>query len=335
MNGKELRTTIIETLNQAERILVVGHQRPDGDALGSVIAFARVLCAVGKEAVGAVATREGLGGPGCLDGVSLLRTPEELVGRTFDLLVTLDCAALDRIPPSLMPIVQSIPMIVNIDHHCTNPQFGTMNYVRGEASSTGELVWEILEQANWPVDRTVAEALWVSLVTDTGRFAYDTTAPSTLRCAASLLALGVRTSWLNDCLYCAFPAASMELKRRAYQTLSYTPDNRIAWLSLSGEDFRETNANKSDAEDVIEIPRMLAGNELAFFFYGDKENANVTRVSIRSRSERDVSTLASLFGGGGHAHAAGCTIQQPLEEAKKSFFRAVETWLHLQKPILF
>lgn len=315
-------TQVAETLRAAKRVLITGHVRPDGDSLGGMIALAHLLNRAGVQAV-ATAARTGLGGPGFLTGVKKLLAPEEAVKRSFDLMVALDCGAFDRMPEALHPLASRLPLI-NIDHHLTNTLFGTLNWIDGRASSTGEMLWRLARKAGWPLDTVSAEALWVALITDTGRFAHEQTRPATLRCGADLLRYGVRTAFINDKLYCSFSRVAMELKRRAFRTLTvWGEDNTVALVTLTGQDFEETGGTKADAEDVIEIPRSLVNNRVALFFYGSEEDNAETRVSIRTRRPLDATVLAKQFGGGGHSCAAGCTIRQPLSQAKRLFRKAV------------
>ena len=122
----------------------------------------------------------------------------------------------------------------------------------------------------------------------------------------------------------------MELKRRAFQTLKLLRDGEIAYLTLSWKDLSETNGTKADAEDVIDIPRYIAGNRVALFFYGNRDNKNETRVSIRTREPLNAFELAKQFDGGGHTRAAGCTIHQPLVKSRKTMLAAIQTWLDEQ-----
>ena len=317
---------VIERIEGAKRILIYGHLRPDGDSLGSMIALAHTLSALGKKAVGIVESRKTLGGPGFLRGVDELLEPADLAGRGFDLLLSVDCAATDRLPECVRDVADKIPLWINIDHHCTHPFFADINWVRGRASSAGELVWRLIRRARWPFDVVTAEALWVAVVTDTGRFAYDTTSTGTLRCGADLIARGVRTAFINDKLYCSFSHVAVELKRRAYQTL--TVDGDLAWVQLTGRDFAEVGGTKADAEDVVEIPRSLVGNKVALFFYGPEDNTpGETRISIRTRPPLDATKLAEMFGGGGHQRAAGCTVNESLSKAKRLFLKACGEWM--------
>lgn len=320
---------ILAVIRKAKSVLISGHVRPDGDALGSMIALAHLLNRQGIKAV-AVAEREGLGAPVFLRGIKSLLPPARIGRRKVDLLISLDSGALDRLPPEVQAVAQKCP-VVCIDHHITNTRFGTYNWIDGKASSTGEMVWHLARSAKWELDTVAAEALWVAVVTDTGRFAYDMTSPKTLRCGADLLRYGVRTSYINDRLYASFSSTNMELKKRAFRTLKVLRDGEIAHVSLTRDDLIETNGTKADAEDVIDIPRHIEGNRVALFFYGSKSNANETRVSIRTREPLDASALATQFKGGGHARAAGCTIHQPMEQARKTMLSAIETWLDVQQ----
>lgn len=316
---------LIDALKNTRHVLITGHVRPDGDSLGCMIALARLLNRAGIKAV-ATADRAALGGPGFLSGVDRLIDPVSAAKKRFDILVSLDCGAFDRLPEALQPLAQKLP-IINIDHHRTNTRFGRLNWIEDHVSSTGELIWRLARKAGWPLDRVAAEALWVAIITDSGRFAYDQTTPATLRCGADLLRYGVRTAFINDKLYCSFSRISIELKKRAFRTLTIWEDLHVAAVTLTGKDFKETGGTKADVEDVIEIPRSLIGNRVALFFYGDKTDRSETRVSIRTRAPLDATILARQFGGGGHSRAAGCTVNEPLAQAQKTVISAVSEWL--------
>ena len=321
---------LLTAIAQAKRVLITGHVRPDGDSLGCMLALAHLLNRAGIHAV-ATAERTGLGGPGFLAGVKNLLAPEAAAKKKFDLLISLDCGSFDRLPEPIQPLAATLP-IINIDHHRTNTLFGTLNWIEGHVSSTGEMIWRLARKAGWALDSVSAEALWVAVITDTGRFAYDQTTPATLRCGADLLRYGVRTAFINDKLYCSFSRISVELKKRAFHTLRVWENNEVAAVTLTGRDFEETGGTKADAEDVIEIPRSLIGNRVAIFFYGSEDDTAETRISMRTRAPLDATLLVKQFGGGGHARAAGCTINEPLSQAKKTFFKAVKDWLAQQPP---
>ena len=314
-----------ELLSKSRRILISGHLSPDGDSLGSMIALARLLRAAGHDAV-ATADPKALGKPGFLEGSADLVPLRRLKHRKFDLFLSVDCATFERLPPETRPFAEKLPLLV-IDHHMTNTSFGTVSIIDSEAAAAGEIVWRFAKWMEWPLDRAVAEALWVALVTDSGRFAYDSTRPGTLRAACDLLKYGVRTAFINDILYCSFAAKAIELKRRAWRSLHIWKNRKVAEVSLTRDDFREVRGTKADAEDVIEIPRQVARNEIALFFYQIPDRTHETRVSIRTRAPWDATVLATRFGGGGHLRAAGCTIKGSMGVAKRQMRRAVRELL--------
>ncbi len=320
---------VIETVTRSKSVLVSGHVRPDGDSLGCMIALAHLLNRAGIKAV-AAADGNNLGGPAFLKGTEKLLPAGDVVKRRFDLIVSTDCGSFERLPEPVRQAASKNVPLVNIDHHRTNTFFGDLNWIGARASSTGEMIWQLARKAGWQLDQTAAEALWVAVITDTGRFAYDQTTPATMRCGADLLRHGVRTAFINDKLYCSFSRTAVELKRRAFRTLTVSENNEVASVTLTGKDFEETGGTKADAEDVIEIPRSLIGNRVALFFYGNEEEKGETRVSVRTRPPLDATWLAARFGGGGHNRAAGFTLQEPLPQAKKTVNGIVAEWLKTQ-----
>ena len=310
----------------AKRILVSGHLSPDGDSLGSMIALARMLTAAGHPAF-AAADLNALGKLGFLEGVGDIIPVRKLKRQKFDLFIAVDCASFSRMPPEIKPVAEKLPKIC-IDHHVTNDgSFGDAQIVDPEASSAGEIVWRFAKWMEWKFDQAVAEALWVAMITDSGRFAYDSTRPGTLRAASDILKHGVRTAYINDLIYGTFPRKSIELKRIAWRTLHIWKNRRVAEVSLTRDDFRSVRGNKADAEDVIEIPRSVARNEIALFFYQIPDRTKETRCSIRTRGEWGATVLAAKFGGGGHRKAAGCTIKATMGAAKRMMRAAVKEML--------
>ena len=311
----------------ARRILVSGHLSPDGDSLGSMIALSRLLRQAGYDAV-ATADLNALGKPGFLEGVGDLVPVRKLRRqRRFDLLIAVDCGSFDRMPPEVRPVAERLPRIC-IDHHVTNDgSFADVSIIDPEASSAGEIVWRFAKWCEWPIDRVAAEALWVAMVTDTGRFAYDSTRPGTLRAAGDLLKRGVRTALINDIIYGTFSRKAVELKRIAWRSLHVWKNRKVAEVTLTRNDFRSMRGTKADAEDIIEIPRSVARNEIALFFYQIPDRTKETRCSIRTRGDWDATVLAGMFGGGGHRKAAGCTIKGSMGTAKRQMRAAVKDLL--------
>ena len=325
MDDRSNYTAAKELLAKSKRILISGHLSPDGDSLGSMIALARMLTAAGHEAF-ATADVHALGKPGFLEGVADLIPLRRLKKRKFDLFIYVDCAAPNRLPPEVRSFAEKLPTLT-FDHHATSVPAGAASIIDPEASSAGEIVWRFAKWMEWPLDRATAEALWVALITDSGRFAYDSTRTGTLHAAADLLKYGVRTALINDTLYCSFKTKAMELKRRAWRSLHIWKNRKVAEVTLTRDDFREVRGSKADAEDVIEIPRQVARNEIALFFYQIPDRTHETRVSIRTREPHDATLLATRFGGGGHLRAAGCTVKGGMAVAKRQVRKAVREML--------
>ena len=292
-----------------------------------MIALTRLLRNAGHEAF-ATADLNALGKPGFLEGVEDLIPVRKLrKQRKFDLFIAVDCASFERMPPEVRPVAEKLPKIC-IDHHVTNDgSFADVSIVDAEASSTGEIIWRIAKWNEWKLDTAIAEALWVALVTDSGRFAYDSTKPGTMRAAGDLLKHGVRTALINDILYGTFPKKAIELKRIAWRSLHVWKNRKVAEVTLTRDDFREVRGTKADAEDIIEIPRSVARNEIALFFYQIPDRTKETRCSIRTRGDWDATVLAAKFGGGGHVKAAGCTIKASMGAAKRQMRAAVRELL--------
>lgn len=293
-----------------------------------MIALARMLSASGLQAY-ATADLKALGKLECLDGVSDLIPLRKLKQREFDLFIYVDASTPDRLPPEVRPFAEKLPTIT-IDHHATSDPSGAA-ILDPSASSAGELVWKFAKWMEWPIDKATAEALWVAIITDTGRFAYDSTSPFTLRAATDLVKRGVRTAAINDLIYSTFPPKAIELKRRAWRSLHIWKNRKVAEVTLSRNDFREVRGAKADAEDVIEIPRSVAGNQIALFFYQIPDRTHETRISIRTRAPWDATILARQFAGGGHLRAAGCTVKGSISIAKRQMRRAVKDMLLCKK----
>lgn len=327
MSRRENYAAATALIAKSKRILISGHLSPDGDSLGSMIALARLLRNAGYEAY-ATADLNALGKPGFLEGVADLIPVRKLRrAKRFDLLIALDNSSFARMPPEVKSVAEKLPAIC-IDHHVTNDgTFGDVQIVDPAASSAGELVWRFAKWNEWPLDRAIAEALWVALVTDTGRFAYDATKPGTLRAAGDLLKHGVRTAFISDVLFGSFSRKTIGLKRLAWRSLHIWKNRKVAEVSLSRDDFRAVRGNKADVEDVIEIPRSVAKNEIALFFYQIPDRTKETRCSIRTRGDWDATVLAAKFGGGGHRKAAGCTIKATMGSAKRQMRAAVKDLL--------
>lgn len=307
------RRLCIDAISRATTIAIASHAKPDGDAVGSCLALKRLLDAAGKRArIAGLAPLPARYAGFPRDG-DLETAAAVLSGGGPDLLITADASSLDRIPEALRTVRGTIP-ILNLDHHADNTRFGTVNLVDPAASSTGELVYLLAKAARYPLDREVADFLWIALVTDTGRFAHENTTPRTMRVGAELLALGVSTEEIDGRLYRSFAPAELELQKRVLQSLEFHAGGKVAFARLARNDFAAAGAGPEAVNDLVDIPRSAAGVDVAVLFYEDETLAGV-KVSMRSNAPYDVGALCREFGGGGHARAAGCTLTCSMPEA--------------------
>jgi phosphoesterase RecJ-like protein len=308
------REQVLRAIRAGERFAVVTHENLDGDALGSLIAMQALLRALGKDAVIVIAAEEFPLPPEysffALDGLCT-QAPDDLDARTT---IFLDCGNLDRNPLAAM---REAEPLINIDHHHDNTRFGTINHVVEEASCTAEIVWDLIGALGVEISPTTAEALYVGLVTDTGRFSYESTTPRAHVMAAELIGAGVDVGRLYREIYEDTPLAKLELLGRALASARRVEDERRMVAVLTGEDFAATGADDSYAEGIVDYLRAVKDTKVAALIRevcaGGRAGAR--KVSLRaSDDDVDVSAIARAFGGGGHRRAAGFTSDLPTAE---------------------
>jgi phosphoesterase RecJ-like protein len=301
----DTREQVVREIRRGERFAVVTHENLDGDALGSLVAMHAVLRALGKDAVMVIAPEEFPLPPEyrffSLEGL-LTEVPEDLDERTA---VFLDCGNLDRNP--LAALREAEPLL-NIDHHHDNTRFGTVNHIVEDASCTAEIVWDLMSCLGVALTPAIAEALYVGLVTDSGRFSYENTTPRSHRMAAELIEAGVDAGGIYRQIYEGVPFAKLDLLARALSSVRRYDDDRLIVAVLSREDFTSTSAEDSYAEGIVDHLRAVRGAKVAALIreVGSGCHSGERKVSLRaSDDEVDVSAIARTFGGGGHRRAAG------------------------------
>ncbi len=317
---------VAAALADCRRVVLLTHRRPDGDALGSVAALCLALRERGVEAFASVEPDDARAPAAfVLEGLPCC-APAQAVLEAWDAVVVLDAAAPDRLPEAAWPLLRH-PRLLNIDHHAGNPAFGVLNWVDPGACATGELIARLLLPAPGRMALNTAEALWVALVTDTGRFSHANTTAAALRTAAALLeAAPVRTDRIAARLYGNLPLRVLRLRQRALAALDTWHDGQVGATRLAPCDFEQTGCRSADVEDIIELPRALAGARAAVLLYAP-EPADTTRLSLRSSAPLDAAAFCARFGGGGHARAAGCTLDLPLDAAWERVRRETKSWL--------
>jgi bifunctional oligoribonuclease and PAP phosphatase NrnA len=305
---------VVDVLRSHDRFLVVTHENPDGDALGSLLATTVALRQLGKDV--AMYMPPSTGVPQEYQFMQLDGLVRELPGDVGErVLVAVDCAKADRIGPDLACVEQT-KLVVDIDHHHDNTRFGAVNLIVSDASSTGEVLRDVFAELGVTITPEIAEPLYIALVTDTGRFQYTNTTPKSLRLAAELVEAGADVHAVFQQVYESVEFAKLKLLARALDRARVLEGGRIVVSHLVRTDFAEVGAVEAYSEGIIDYLRAVEGSELAVLIREPpRDDGPVRRISLRaSVDELDVSAIARSFGGGGHRQAAGFSSEKPIDE---------------------
>lgn len=317
---------IVEELRAADKLLLTTHENPDGDALGSLLAMHWTLEALGKDSLMYMSPDEFPLSHEyrhmTFDGL-LGAPPDDLDER---LVVFLDCGNIDRMPVDFLQ--DDGIRILNIDHHHDNTMFGTVNLVVPEASCTAEIVFDLANQLGAEISAETASALYIGLVTDTGRFMYENASAAAHRMAADLIEAGVDTHLVYRRLFEDLPFRRLELLSRALLTVASYDSGAITLAMLTRRDFEETGALETDSEGIVDHLRAVEGTKVAVLVREllSDERRGSRKVSLRATDGSvDVSVIARSLGGGGHRQAAGFTTQLAPEELVSTLREQVAT----------
>jgi phosphoesterase RecJ-like protein len=303
---RSTRELVLAELRRAPKFVVLSHEHPDGDALGSLVAMQEILTGLGKDSVMFIDPSDfPLPHEYCFLPLPKLidAPPDDVEERTI---VFLDCGNLGRTAEAFQ---RPGAHIVNIDHHHDNTRFGTINHVLPHASCTAEIVWDLMHGLGVTPTLTVAEALYVGLITDTGRFMYENTTPKAHEMAAQLIEAGVDVHAIYRRVYEDVPAGKLALLARGLANVERFDDGRLTVSTLSASDFDAAGAVESYSEGLVDHLRAVQGTAVAALVRERLTNGDgrpPQKVSLRASDDRvDVSRIARAQGGGGHRQAAG------------------------------
>jgi phosphoesterase RecJ-like protein len=306
---------VAASLREHERFLVTTHENPDGDALGSLLASKLALEQLGKEAAMYLGGEAPLPAEyAFMDLGDLVRQVPEDAGERA--LLAVDCANESRLGPD-PEILVSAPIVINIDHHHDNTRFGTVNLVVPDASSTGEVLRDVFRELDVELTPEIAEALYIALVTDTGRFQYRNTTSKALRLAAELVDAGADVHRVFEGVYESVQFAKLKLLARALERARIYEGGRLVVSNLKRTDFHEVGAAEPYSEGIIDYLRAVEGADMAALIREPPRDTGPThRISLRASSDEiDVSAIARASGaGGGHRQAAGFSSDDSVEE---------------------
>ncbi len=296
---------VMAAIRAGERFLVSAHARPDGDAIGSMLATAGILQQLGKQVE--LVSCDGL--PLIYHGLPCAQSiaRRTVIEGDYDAVILLECDGLAR---SRLKGLEG-RKVINIDHHVSGRKFADINWIEPEACAVAELVYELALEAGVRITPEMATCLYAAVMTDTGSFCYDGTDKHTFELAADLVRFGARPAAIAEQVYFSNPASKMLLLGAALTNLRR--DGKLAWLSVNQDDMLRTHAAEEDCEGVVNYAIGIAGVETAVFLRELKDRR--VRLSLRSKGRVDVARVAEEFGGGGHPHAAGCTLEGPMPVA--------------------
>jgi bifunctional oligoribonuclease and PAP phosphatase NrnA len=323
------RQLVLERVRADASFVVATHEHPDGDALGSLIGMHGLLTALGKNSEMFIAKSDlplprEYRCPGLEHAIQ--SAPADIGERTV---VMLDCGNIDRNPAA---VLQHGAHLLNIDHHHDNTHFGTLNLVNPSASCTAEIVWDLMHGLQVAPTAAMAEALYIGLVTDTGRFMYENTGPRAHRMAAELIAAGVNVPAVNTRLYEEMPQAKLTLLGIALERVQRFDAGELTLVALDAEDFARASAEESLSEGIVDHLRSIAATKMAVLIreLTAPESKGKRKVSLRATgNDVDVSAIARTQGGGGHRRAAGFSTTLAVAELIELLRHELAVQLHL------
>jgi phosphoesterase RecJ-like protein len=326
-----LRTRQLQAVAQAllagDRYLLAGHVDPDPDCVGSILALDWALRRLGKQSI-PVTPDPPLPSWDFFPERERLRLPDQVRRDEWDILVVIDCETGRTGPVAAWAPTASL--LINIDHHITNPGTAPVQLLDTEAAASGEIVYDLLAALGVEVGSEAATLLYAAIMADTGSFRFANTTARVLRVAADLVQRGAKPDEIAREIYETHSWEFVQALRQVLGTLARSADGRIAWITLEADVMAHAGVRKNEFEGLIQYPRMIAGVEVALVFR--EMGPDEVRVGLRSKQFCDVSRLARECGGGGHIRAAGCTIQAPLEEARSRVLRRVQEALAAAEP---
>ena len=307
---------VVACIKKHKYFLITTHTSPEGDAVGSELAFARLLKKLGK--IVTIVNEDDVPYEyGFLPGVSSIKKfSRNITGLRFDCLVFLDCSEAKR-AGEVSRISTGKKIILNIDHHISNRKFGQLNWVEPYSSSASEMIYKLYKKMRIPLDRESAVSLYTGILTDTGSFRYSNTTSSTHQAVSELIKYGLDIPRIYKNIYENIPFGEIKLLNKVLSRMQREAKGKIIWFQIAQKILKNKALSFDLAEQVLSFARSVKDAEAVVLF---RENPGVKgeiRVNFRSQGKVDVNKIASYFGGGGHKTASGCTIRGKISQVRK------------------
>ena len=311
---------ILKEIKEAQSIVILTHESPDGDAVGSSLAMKLMLKELGKKADVVIPEY-----PRCFN---FLPTAEEIKNDSkvekYDLAISVDCGSFKRVAQSKH--FENAKKTVVIDHHGSNNMYGDLNYVNPVSPACCEILVSMSEYFNIKMTKEIGTCIMTGIITDTGGFQYAGITPETFEYTAELIRVGVNIPDIYKRTLGTKTKANFELSKRVIDRLELLENGKVAFSYMTSQDELEVNAEPGDHDGLVNIGKEIEGVQVAIFIR-QKDNENVYKVSLRSEEEINVSDICLLFGGGGHSRAAGALISGTVEEVKEKLMKEIKKWM--------
>ena len=311
---------IYSAIRNAESILISSHEDPDGDSIGSQLAVRRMALALGKK----------------VEVVNQGRIPAKYVflpeisqikdikkyrdDSTFDLAIIIECPDLER-SGEVTRLLHKDTLLINIDHHPDNSSFGQINLLDSRSSSVGEMLAEFFDEIDWKIDAETAVCLYTAVLTDTGRFRYNSTTRRTMEIAGRLIELGANPREICDRIYYTMPFSLIRLTGSALTNINFYENGKICLMQVDRKMLEQSQADYSELDGLADY--TLFGQGVIVGGLIKEIDRGRTKVSLRSRGGIDVSKIAHKYGGGGHHNAAGFAVNMPIETVSEKLLSDV------------
>lgn len=308
-----------ELIKNSKKILIVSHINPDGDAIGSVCSMYTTIYDNFKKKSDILVIGHLPNSYKFLPNIDKaeFKFDDSMV---YDLVITLDVAALDRLSNAKI-LFEKAKATINIDHHKTNNEFGNINVVKGSASSTGEVLLEIYNEQNWKISLDSAIGLYTAILTDTGGFRYENTSENVFKSAAQLVKIGINPNEIYKHCYELKSKNFVMFQNYCINKAEFAHNDKIAYSTVYKRDIERFNGEEDFTDGLVEILRAIETTDIAFL--AKEIDSKTTKISMRSKKS-DVAEICSVYGGGGHTFAAGCTIKTNIEGAVKRMLKTIE-----------
>jgi len=303
---------IVKAIKKYKYFLISAHTNLEGDAICSELSFARLLQRMGKKTF--IVNSDKI--PELYNFLPGVKSISRFQGKMpeYEVFCALDCADRERLG-RIANCIHKDKIIINIDHHKTNVNFGDINWVMPYASSACEMVYYMFKKTKIKIDKTSALLLYVGILTDTGSFRYSNTSPNTHRIVAELLSKDLSANRIYQKIYEANPLDEMKILSDIINRFETDKKRKVAWVEIKADTMQKLYSRVDIADNVFDFLRSIKGIEVSLIF---KEiNSRETKVNFRSRGRVDVAKFARIFGGGGHHNASGCNISKGLKGAKQ------------------